>query len=257
MLSSARSANALGLASLRLNLRGADGEEGDFYHGGLAADLHATVSSFGPLDFDRIFVLGFSLGGHVALRFATEVDQAQVAAIAAVCSPLDLSAGVDAIDRRLMTPYRTYALRRLRANYERTAGFGNVPRPPDELPQVRTLREWDSLTVVPRFGFDDTDDYYSNASVGPLMNRLCRPTLLVAAEDDPMIPPSAIRPALAPHDPVTLARFLTVRWLERGGHLGFPKGIDLGLAGPRGLESQVLLWLLHAAADSTGRFQVP
>lgn len=247
MMSSARAADALGLASLRLNLRGADGENGDFYHGGLTADLHAAVSSLSGLGLERILVLGFSLGGHVALRFATEVSEPKVSALAAVCSPLDLAAGVDAIDRALMAPYRAYVLRRLKANYERTASFGKVPTPPDRLRRVRTLRQWDSLTVVPRFGFDDADDYYSRASAGPVLNRLRRPAMLLAAENDPMIPPASIRPTLAAvREPDAVNRFLTVRWLRRGGHLGFPKRLDLGLTGPTGMESQILLWLLQA-----------
>ncbi len=246
MLSCARSADSLGLASLRLNLRGADGEPGDFYHGGLTADLHAAISDLSDLGFARIFVLGFSLGGHVALRFATEVTEPKVVALAAVCSPLDLAAGVAAIDHPLMTPYRAYVLRRLKANYERTARFDEGLTPPKSLRPIRTIRQWDSAIVVPRFGFADADDYYAKASVGPRLDRLRRPALLLAAEGDPMIPPAAIRPALAAAKATNAAdRFLTVRWLERGGHLGFPKRLDLGLAGPPGMESQALTWLLQ------------
>src|SRR5688572_33453680 len=35
--------------------------------------------------------------------------------------------------------------------------------------RARTLRELDRLTVVPRFGFADPEDYYRRASVGPLL----------------------------------------------------------------------------------------
>lgn len=249
MTSAARAADALGMACLRFNLRGADGRSGDFYHGGLTTDLHAAVSALSASGFERFFVLGFSLGGHVTLRFATEVDEPRVVAVAAVCSPLDLAAGVQAIDRPLMAPYRAYVLRRLKANYESTARLGSVPTPPGELQSVRTLREWDSLTVVPRFGFDDPDDYYAKASVGPVMDRLRRPALLLAAEDDPMIPPVAIRPALAAaRETDAVKRFLTVRWIGCGGHLGFQSRLDLGLEGPPGMESQILLWLLQTAA---------
>ncbi len=146
-----------------------------------------------------------------------------------------------------MAPYRAYVLRRLKANYESTARLGRVLTPPRDLQSIRTLREWDSLTVVPRFGFDDPDDYYAKASAGPVMDRLRRPALLLAAEDDPMIPPVAIRPALAAMRAAVLDRFLTVLWLEAGGHLGFQNRLDLGLEGPLGMECQVLLWLSQTA----------
>jgi predicted alpha/beta-fold hydrolase len=253
-------ASALGLAGLRLNLRGADGETGDFYHGGLTADLTAAVEEL-RTEFERIYVLGFSLGGHIALRFATEVDQPAVAALAAVCSPLNLAAGADAIDRPIMAPYRAYVLRRLKANYSNSARFGDVPTPPEDLRPVTRLRHWDSLTVVPRFGFQDADDYYAQASVGQRLDRLRRPSLLVAAENDPMIPPGAIRPHLAGERALDQIgdeprgeglRSLTVRWLPRGGHLAFPGRVDLHLSSATGdgkdtdYLTQILLWLQQA-----------
>lgn len=246
MSSAARAARKLGLASLRLNLRGADGRGDDLYHGGLTADLHAATSDPSLGGFERVFVLGFSLGGHVAMRFATEVERTKVVAIAAVCSPLDLAAGADTMDRSHMAIYRRYVLRHLLTNYRKTARLGRVPTPPEKLDRVRTLRQWDSLTVVPRFGFRDPDDYYARASVGSRLHELRRPVLLVAAEDDPMIPPSSIRPALdAASRTPAVSRFLTVRWLPAGGHLGFSRRFDLGFEGPTGLEHQILLWLLR------------
>jgi hypothetical protein len=38
-------------------------------------------------------------------------------------------------------------------------------------------------------------------------------------------------------------RGLAVRWLDRGGHVGFPARTSLGEPGPRGLEHQVASWL--------------
>jgi len=42
---------------------------------------------------------------------------------------------------------------------------------------------------------------------------------------------------------------LEVRWAAPGGHVGFPPRLDLGIAAPPGLESQVLGWLFRAAGD--------
>jgi hypothetical protein len=91
---------------------------------------------------------------------------------------------------------------------------------------------------VPRFGFASPEDYYTRMSVGPHLARLRIPALLVAAEADPMVPPAALRPSLA-----TEHASLTVRWVPRGGHVGFPAGLDLGFAAAPGLERQLLAWL--------------
>lgn len=244
MARAARAAADLNLASLRLNLRGAAGTAGDIYHGGLTADLHAVSTDLAADGFERLFVLGFSLGGHVALRFATETGNQNVAAVATVCSPLDLAVGSRALDRPHMWPYRSYVLRSLKANYRITETLGAVPIPWRELRKVRTIRQWDSQTVVPRFGFDDADDYYRKASVSGRLDDLRCPARLLAVENDPMIPPAAIRPALQE----TSSKLLAARWLPRGGHIGFASNFDLGFEGARGLEPQMLRWLLSAAA---------
>ena len=113
-----------------------------------------------------------------------------------------------------------------------------LPVPLSVLRTVRTLREWDRQTVVPRFGFASPEDYYARASVGSLLARLRMPALLVAAEADPMVPPAALRPSLAAEHGT-----LNVRWVSRGGHVGFPADLDLGFPGSPGLESQLLAWL--------------
>ena len=89
----ARVAHGLGLDTLRLNLRGADPAAGDFYHGGLTAELHAAVADRALAGYRRIAVLGYSMGGHVALRYAAEVEDPRVTVVGAVCSPLHLGAG--------------------------------------------------------------------------------------------------------------------------------------------------------------------
>jgi hypothetical protein len=51
-----------------------------------------------------------------------------------------------------------------------------------------------------------------------------------------------VRPALSLDHPL-----LDVRWVDEGGHVGFPASFDLGLGGDTGLEPQVLRWLRRAA----------
>lgn len=240
----ARVADERGLASLRLNLRGADRRGGDLYHAGLSSDLAAVLES-PALDFaDEIYILGYSLGGHVTLRFATETGDPRLAAVAAVCSPLDLKRTVDAFDRPRNWLYRRHVLGALCEIYREVDRRAAVPlaAPPEKVCTARTLREFDRLVVVPRFGFASTEEYYSREAVGPRLGDLRVPALLVAAEHDPMVAAEGIRPALeeAPDR-------LETRWVRRGGHVGFPDDLDLGQSSPYGLEEQVLTWLRDAA----------
>jgi uncharacterized protein len=240
MRRAAQAAEQVGLSCLRLDLRGADLSGEDLYHAGLTADLAATLASPELGGFERLFLLGFSLGGHVALRYAAESADPRLGGVAAVCAPLELAPAQRAIDQRWRRPYRSYLLRRLGRIAVPVAARGRLPVPLSQALAAHTLREWDARTVVPRFGFSGVEDYYRRASVAPLLPGLTLPALLVAAPHDPMVPVSAIEPAAR-----RAGDALELRWVEGGGHVGFPSGLRLGVDAPPGIEGQVLGWLLR------------
>jgi uncharacterized protein len=231
-------ADAAGLSSLRLNLRGADRQGEDFYHAGLTADLHAALASKELSRFRRIYVLGYSLGGHVALRFGTEPGDARLAAVAAICSPVDLALSQKEIDSPGLWIYRRYLLGNLLRIYTAVAARRPVPVPVEEAARARTIREWDDLVVAPRHGFADAGDYYARMSVAPRLPDLRVPALLVNSDCDPMVPARGVRPALERAAPL-----LTVRWISGGGHCAFPRGISAGVGEGAGLEAQILGWM--------------
>ncbi|MCB9831730.1 MAG: alpha/beta fold hydrolase [Planctomycetes bacterium] len=224
-----------GLACLSVASRGADRKGEDFYHAGLSDDVHGLMGSEIIGEFERVFLLGFSVGGHIALKSVTEEGPRRPDAVAAVCPPIDLGACSRWMDEPQQSFYRRHVLRGLVCIYQEVALKGAGPSHLDEVRAVDTFRDWDRLTVVPRYGFDSVDDYYEKMSVGPRLDRLHTPALLVAAEQDPMVPAFTLRPHL--ERPPEL---LQIRWVTRGGHLGFPRDLDLGFGAQRGLVEQVL-----------------
>jgi predicted alpha/beta-fold hydrolase len=228
------------ISCLRLSLRGADRKGEDFYHAGLAADLEAAVASQALAGFERLYVLGYSLGGHVSLRFALATGDRRVRAVAAVCAPLDLERSAQAIDRATAFIYRRHVLAGLKDIYRAVAARRSVPTPLARVLAARALREWDSLTVVPRFGFDSAEHYYTEMSVGPRLAELQVPSLLVQSLSDPMVPPWTYEPHLARPAPK-----LEVHRVPTGGHVGFPERVKLSDAAESALEPQLIDWLLQ------------
>jgi predicted alpha/beta-fold hydrolase len=235
MVRGAEAAEAVGLSCLRLNLRGADRRGEDYYHAGLTADLHAVLASVSR--YEKIYVLGYSLGGHVALSLATEPLDPRVAAVAAVCAPVDLALAEAEIDAPSFGLYRWYLLRSLSDIYRAVAARRPVPYPVDRLSEIRLIREWDDRIVAPRHGFKDAADYYARASVAPRLPDLRVPALLLNSECDPMVPARSVRPALERASP-----HLRVAWV-RAGHVAFPRRLDAGLAEGIGIDEQVIGWL--------------
>jgi hypothetical protein len=254
MRTAAAAALEAGLACLRLNLRGCDRLGEDYYHAGLASDLAAALASPELAGYGDLYAVGFSLGGHLVLRLATGGAVPRLRAVAGICAPLDLAGCQQANDRPGSALYRAYVLRGLKEIYAAVAARRPVPTPVAVVRRIRLVKEWDEKVVAPRFGFAGADDYYARESVAPRLGALAVPALLVAAEDDPMVPAAVLRPVLA----ANACPRLTVRWIG-GGHLGFPDGLRLDAEAAEGgapavaqrtLDAQVLTWLVaHAGTD--------
>jgi predicted alpha/beta-fold hydrolase len=232
----AHAAQRAGLSCLLFGLRGTDRQGDDFYHGGLWADVHAAVSSDALADFEALYVLGYSLGGHVSLRYAIEGTAARVRAVAAVCAPLDLELSSQHIDAPSSYVYRRHVLSGLNEIYGAVAERRNVPTPLSQVLRAQSLRTWDSLTVVPRFGFENVAHYYGSMSVGPNLPRLQVPSLLVQSTLDPMVPPWTYERYLAKPLPR-----LEVRRYRAGGHVAFPR-VPNDNGQPVQLEAQIIDW---------------
>jgi predicted alpha/beta-fold hydrolase len=238
-LRAADAAHARGWSCLRLNLRGADRSGQDLYHAGLTDDVEAALESL-ALDsrHRRLFVVGYSLGGHVALRVARESAQSRLAAVVAICAPLDLTLGSGVLDAGGSWLYRRTILRSLKDAYACYAACHPEALSAERVSRVTRMRDFDSLTVVPRFGFVDVDAYYQTMSVGPHLAELRRPTLLVHARHDPLVPTATLTGHLARR-----SKWVHTWCIEAGGHVGFPPRVSVEGGAPARVEAQVMAWL--------------
>ncbi len=215
---------------VRLDLRGAGASTPDapsLYHAGLSADLGHVVHELSCMPgVDGVVLLGFSGGGTMALKLAGELGEASPEALRAVVSisaPLDytlVGAWMDTLGR---LPYRFHVLRGL-ANGAREFARQHPQRAhyrPSQVKRMSTFRHYDSTIIVPMHGFGDVDEYYAAASAGPWLARIHVPTLVVHADDDPMVPGKTVRPWLAKASKAVRAEIS-----PHGGHLGWVSGFD-------------------------------
>lgn len=211
-----------GFTVLRLNQRGTGrgaGRARRLYHAGLGEDLALAVDHLAErADVARIGVLGFSLGGHVALCHAADGAHPRLAAVATVSAPVDLAASMRAFDdarRGVGAVYERLILQSLlhKARALKRAEPA-VPFELSELRAVRTIADFDAHVTVPCNGFVDVADYWRRASVGARLKDIRVPSLLLHAEDDTIVP-------VAPVRDVELSPFSERRLRTGGGHNGF------------------------------------
>ncbi len=151
--------------------------------------------------------------------------------------PVDIRV-VAATKKSLRELVRPYILRRLNHLVDAAHRKGLALPSSRSLRGVESIRVWDGLVVGPFFGFRDAEDYYTRASVAPLLAGITLPALVIHSRADPMVPFATVRAALDRLSPTTVPRVT-----DRGGHVGFPADLDLGLGPTPGLRGQVLDWL--------------
>lgn len=231
--SSMRSAVALhraGYHAIRLEMRGAGESVVDapsLYHAGITCDLDVVVRHVAADPrVSGVLVLGYSGGGSQLLKLAGEWGDAPpsgVMALATISAPLDYTRVAARMDTLTCLPYRFHVLRGLldRAREFVARHPSRAHYQPSDLDGIKRFRQYDGQIIVPMHGFSDVDTYYWEASAGRLLDRVRVPTLILHAEDDPMVPIDTVRPWLP-----TSSRSVRVKTSKHGGHLGWLAGFD-------------------------------
>ena len=220
-VSAGRLAFSLGWNVLRMNMRGSGASEPLcplLYNAGLDTDVVAVVSAVAERT-PRVALLGFSLGANLAVLAAARSASrlpAGLIGVVVVSPPLDLAAGVAALERRGNRLYQRYYVRQLQRDYRARQQRRPDLFAPGRERGVRTVREFDEKITAPHGGFRDADDYYTRSSSGPWLARVEQPTLVLSAADDPMIPIDSVMRFL----PSANGR-VRHEVLSTGGHVGF------------------------------------
>jgi uncharacterized protein len=234
----------------RLNLRTCGGTEElceTMYHSGLTSDTHAVLETIKNHWHQPVFLVGFSLGGNVALKLAGELGETLlITGICVVSPPIDLAACVRAIDKPSNILYARRFLDRLRKRIERKGRLAPHVYNSDGLRTVKTIWQFDDRFTAPLFGFGNAANYYATQSAGNFLDAIRVQTLVITAEDDPLVPFEIFRQPAFGHNPAI--QLVTTRY---GGHLGF-----LSREKPRfWVDSFALNWIEQTLASNVTRPQ--
>jgi predicted alpha/beta-fold hydrolase len=115
-----------------------------------------------------------------------------------------------------------------------------------DIRRVRTIRQFDERYTAPHGGYRDADDYYARASSLPVIRDIRVPSLVLHADDDPIIPSASFRdPSIADNPNVLLVV------TPGGGHVGFFAGAPRAGEDRRWAENRVVEFfrLLEETAD--------
>lgn len=217
----------------RLNFRGCGEGSGLArlpYNAGRSDDLCCVVEQVvqwcnqehGRADAGRsgspLTLFGMSLSGNLLLKFlgeqAEQVNSAVCRAVA-INPPIDLARSVQTLDRLLNRGYDRHFVhvltQQIRHQLELRPDFAQLPTP---LP--RTMFDFDDRFTARHGGFADAATYYRESSALQWISRITVPTLILTADDDPLVPVEMFREHQ--HAWKTPVQMVITRG---GGHLGY------------------------------------
>ncbi|MFG0289966.1 MAG: YheT family hydrolase [Rhodopirellula sp. JB044] len=193
----------LGIRTFRLDMRGC-GDSASFCesitHAGRSEDVISAVEFIAGLIDDAnspIGAVGVSLGGNQLLLTAGRVGNGfhkipkgwdRIGPILAIAPPLDLQRCSDAMQSPALRFYNwyfiTHLLRRASPRLQAREDYQQML----SLPRPRTLRYFDRTFTAPLAGFESEQVYYRESSAAPVVEHIQVPTLIVTADDDPLVP---------------------------------------------------------------------
>lgn len=206
-----------GIRAVRMDQRGCGAgaaiAEGPF-HAGRFAEIATVVEFLGSWHPNsKITVAGFSLGGAMTVKmlaeFGSQIEHCVDSAIV-VSPPIDLLRCSQNLSQGANRFYDKRFVRSLMNHVRKNPRF--ACRITEKLP--KSLYEFDAMFTAPLGGFSSVDEYYSFASSTHDLPKINIPTILLAAEDDPIVPAKI-------YDDAPFTDVVRVHRVAGGGHLGF------------------------------------
>jgi len=192
------------------------------YHHGATDDLGAVIDHAINLGYQRISLIGYSMGGSMSLKYLGEAGDSISSKIigAAVFSvPCNLGNSAEMLVKSRNRIYKQRFLKKLKRKIIKKA-----KQFPDEIDitgikQLKTFEEFDSRYTAPLHGFRDRDDFYSKATCDQYIPKIKVPSLIVNALNDPLLGESCY-----PFELTKDHKNVFLETPKRGGHVGFPIG---------------------------------
>ena len=244
LLSASMSMYAAGWEIVRLHLRDHGPSHHlneDLFHSNRIREVVGAVARLAELLPRRPLCLGgFSLGGNFALRVAARAQAAGIPLdrVMAVCPVLDPASTLDAMENGPRV-YERYFMMKWRRSLRIKAGLFPQRYDFGDLTRFSGLRDMTDFFVRDYSEYSDLASYLAGYAItGDALASVTVPTLLVAAQDDPVIPARDL-PRLARPD------CLQVVATTRGGHCGFlPSAF-----GHSWIDGLMREWFAEAAAQ--------
>ncbi len=208
--------------ALAWNCRGCSGEDNlklQPYHSGMSSDLELVIQH-AMKKYDQIYLIGFSMGGNITLKYLGENSDATPKEIKGACAfsaPVDLKSASAQLSKGFSKVYGNRFLVTLKQKMLlKKELFIKENIDINNLKKIKTIVDFDNYFTAPMHNFIDGDDYYHKSSSLNFLPQIKTPTLIVNALNDPFLGETCY-----PHPIASKNSFLTLETPKTGGHVAF------------------------------------
>ncbi|GAB4184942.1 MAG: hydrolase [Simkaniaceae bacterium] len=233
--------NRLGTKVIRFNLRGCGSGKGlarKIYINSGDEDVHRALRKIKEEYPDSpVILIGFSLGGNIAMKFAGERGAEitrLVEEIIAVSPPVDVEQSVYLLSDDRNWIYERYLTDQLiKDAYFRHSHFPDLP--PLNFPKRMGILDFHEMYLAPQCGFNSAKEYHIACSSIYLIGNISVPCKILFAKDDPIVNADSL-------DNVKYPANVQVYKSPGGGHMGFLSR-PYRKVGIRWLDGVLLSWI--------------
>ena len=210
--------------AVSMNYRGCSGTKNRIlrgYHMGASDDVKSTINHIlDKYNYEKIVIIGYSLGGNLALKYAGEEGKnipKEIAATVSFSVPLSIKKS----NERLSKWYNWHYLKWFMFPLNRKAN-GKKKQFPGKIDSYRgffmsgSFLYFDTHFTAPANGFDTVEEYWNQSTAKPVLKDIQIPSLIIASRDDTFISEECY-----PTKEAESNKSIFLEISEHGGHCGF------------------------------------
>ena len=191
-----------------------------YYHSGLTEDLHLLIKyATDELNYQQIYLVGFSVGGNITLKYCGEQGlqlNHAIKKIATVSVPVHLASSARELDKAKNKIYLNRFLKSLKPKV--ISKINQIPfnLNPSDVIKWKTFLEFDGNYTAPMYGFSSAQDYWDKSSSIHFLKFIQVQTLMISSLNDPFLAKECF-----PSDSEIGNQNIKTIYTNSGGHVGF------------------------------------
>ncbi len=231
--------NANGFDCLAWNFRSCSGEMNQtktFYHSGATNDLETVIKYSLSKSYDKIYLVGFSLGGNLTLKYLGEKGQnlyPEIQKTITFSVPLHLSSSSKKIGWLYTKRFNKSLISKI---LEKSQRFPEFQIDTSNIAKIKTLKDFDDAYTSQLHGFIDAEDYYERNSSLYFLDKINIPALIINAQNDPFLSEECF-----PFEKIKSIKKVYFQAPKMGGHCGF---YPIDYQGVLWSERRALEWMV-------------